>query len=191
MIKETKVISAFPGCGKSYVYNSPEFRSLVIADSDSSSFSHYLYQERRPGGKTERRKNPQFPENYIQYIKDLLYSGTYDYIFVSSHDIVRNALDKNRINYILCYPDPTLKYEYLERYRKRGSEEKFISLLSDKWDAWMAELKECEKYHRTWILHSGQFLSDLIREDNFEKACSLRDALLESVGNNGVRYVEE
>ena len=89
MIKNTIIISGFPGIGKSYAtecfYNS----NVVVLDLDSNYFSWL-----RPG-----IENPDFPNNYIQYIKNNI--GVADYIFISSHDNVRKALKDEGINYIL------------------------------------------------------------------------------------------
>ena len=63
------VISAFPGCGKTTFYN--EWRNNSgkrILDSDSSLFS-WIYDDE--GNKTDKR-NPDFPNNYIQHIKEHL-----------------------------------------------------------------------------------------------------------------------
>ncbi|MCH7928756.1 MAG: hypothetical protein IID03_12385, partial [Candidatus Dadabacteria bacterium] len=97
-MKNTLVISAFPATGKSY------FKNRVgknVLDSDSSKFS-WLKKGVR---------HPDFPDNYIQHIKDNL--GKVDIILVSSHKIVREALVKNGIQFVLMYPNRKLKYEYV------------------------------------------------------------------------------
>ena len=82
----TRIISAFPGTGKS-VYH--EKHPLTTLDSDSSNFSWIEVD----GVKL---RNPQFPENYIEHIKKNI--GIYDFIFVSSHSVVREALVNNSIH---------------------------------------------------------------------------------------------
>lgn len=74
---DTKIISAFPGTGKSYVYRKYINSDLKIIDSDSSKFS-----------------KEYFPANYIEHIKRCL--GRYDIVFVSSHKSVRQALKRCR-----------------------------------------------------------------------------------------------
>jgi len=55
----TRIISAFPGTGKSFYHNTHKDTTL---DSDSSNFS-WLADD-----KTLR--NPEFPYNYIKHIKE-------------------------------------------------------------------------------------------------------------------------
>ena len=70
-----------------------------------------------------------FRKNYITHIKELLEKGENDYIFVSSHEEVRQALIKEGIEFTLVYPEKHLKSVYLERYKKRGSPDTFISMM--------------------------------------------------------------
>ena len=74
----TRIISAFPGTGKTYFHTHKG--PLATADSDSSHFSWI----------SKGVRHPEFPANYIEHINDLM--GKVDYIFVSSHQDVRNAL---------------------------------------------------------------------------------------------------
>lgn len=156
-----KIISAFPGCGKSTYYKewsqySPEnvwrrenngeqvyryFDPTVpvgdkILDSDSSLFS-WIYDEN--GNKTDVR-NPDFPNNYIQHIKDHI--DTEDAIFVSSHKVVRDALRENGIEYILVYPEKDMLQEFLWRFKNRGNTEEFIKFITDNWDNFIDEMDQ-------------------------------------------------
>lgn len=140
MKKETLVISAFPGCGKTQFFKE-QTDSEIILDSDSSKFD-----------------KSEFPENYIKHIKQNL--DSVDIIFVSSHDTVREALVKEEIEYILVYPDRSLKDEYIERYKKRGNLEGFINLLEKNWDTWIDEL-ENQKGCAHKILKSDEYISDV------------------------------
>ncbi len=123
----TTIISAFPGMGKTYFYNNAN--GITIADSDSSKYS-WIYHE---DGTKER--NPEFPKNYIEHIKSLI--GKVEYIFVSTHEEVRNALFDNKIPFIVVYPDTCLKSEFIERYKNRGSDEAFVKLMDEKFEEWV------------------------------------------------------
>ena len=57
-MRNTKVIAAFPACGKSYCFDRNE--DYIILDSDSSKFS-WAY----PDGLAAKYRNPDFPKNYI------------------------------------------------------------------------------------------------------------------------------
>ena len=135
---KTKIISAFPGTGKSYYHiNHPE----TTLDSDSSLFS-WLYDD--DGNKLydddeKPIRNPWFPSNYIEHIKSNI--GKYEYIFVSSHKEVREALVDNCLLFYLVYPDFDDIDIYIERYKQRGSPERFIDLVRNNWEEWIYELE--------------------------------------------------
>lgn len=138
--KDTLVVSAFPGCGKSHYFR--ENVDKIVLDSDSSKFD-----------------KSDFPRNYIQHIKENI--GEADVIMVSSHKEVRDALVDNGIRFILVYPDISIKDEYIRRYIDRGSPESFINLLKKNWELWISELDEqvgCDKIK----LKENQYLSDVL-----------------------------
>ena len=146
-----KIISAFPACGKTTYYKKWSQYSLEnvwrirnngeqaynnlglpcgqkILDSDSSEFS---WVKDEYGNNTSVR-NPKFPQNYIDHIKEKML--TEDIIFVSSHEVVRDALKQNDIPYHIFYPKKEQKERWVCRFRERGNDEKFISFISDNWD---------------------------------------------------------
>lgn len=146
-INNTVLVSAFPGTGKSYYCNNGNWSQYVpdkwCTDSDSSKFD-----------------KSNFPANYIEHIKEKIVEG-YGRVFISSHKDVREALVLNNLPFVLAYPARNLKYEYLERYRDRGSPDKFISLINDKWDEWIDECQTQENcYHIE--LSSGQYLANVM-----------------------------
>lgn len=59
----------------------------MCLDSDSSNFS-WVKDE---NGNNTKERNPEFPKNYIEHIKSNI--GKVDVIFVSSHKVVREALE--------------------------------------------------------------------------------------------------
>lgn len=137
----TIFISGFPGVGKTeFTYGdyAPEY---FAKDSDSSGFS-----------------KAGFPSNYLDHLEGL--RGKYVYVFISTHKLVRDGLVKRKIPFVLVYPDMSLKEEYLDRYKKRGSNEAFVTLLSQNWEAWITELSnqtDCTHI----VLKSGQYLSNV------------------------------
>ena len=133
-MKQTRIISAFPGTGKTSIFNSGKYDCL---DSDSSEFSWVVNED------GQKVRNPDFPENYIAHIKENI--GKVDLIFVSTHKDVRDALQLNCLFFYLLYPKKSAKEEYLRRYKDRNSSEAFINLLSDNWDNWIRECEFCER----------------------------------------------
>lgn len=129
---DTKIVCAFPGCGKTTFFNMMEEKydsNDICIDSDSSEFSWIIDDE---GNKV---RNPDFPNNYIKHIKENI--GKYKYIFVSSHENVRDALIENNIPFYIVYPNISMKEEYLKRYKKRGNDDAFIKLLTENWENWI------------------------------------------------------
>lgn len=141
----TRVISGFPGVGKTF----ESADSRTMSDSDSSLFSWI-----EPGVR-----HPEFPQNYINHIKSLV--GKVDIVFVSSHAVVRQALQDNGIEYELVYPDIQLKAEYMKRYAQRGSSVEFQTMMHRNWYDFIAELNN-ETYPTKHILDAGQFMADVL-----------------------------
>lgn len=141
----TKVISGFPAVGKSYLFNISD----SVLDSDSSLFSWI----------DDGVRHPDFPNNYMQHIKDSL--GKVDYILISSHDIVREALRENKIDYTLVYPSINLKDDYIQRYKDRGNDQRFISFIESNWDKFINDIEK-ETYPKLVELQKGQYLKDVI-----------------------------
>lgn len=133
VIKLTRIISGFPGIGKSlFVKQSKKYDCL---DSDSSNFS-WIKDE---AGNNTTKRNPDFLKNYIKHIKNNI--GKKDFIFVSSHKVVRDALLQNCMFFYLIYPDEDNKKLYIQRYKNRGSDDKFIELVNNNFEKW---IKECD-----------------------------------------------
>ena len=186
-MKDTKIISAFPACGKTFFYEN--FSSdMIILDSDSSKFS-WIYRKRTDDELAELKRNwdmyphkldsdsyinsirdeeikvrnPDFPNNYISHIKENI--GKVDYIFVSSHESVRDALTEANLDYVLIYPARFCKAEWIGRCFIRGSGESFCKLINDNWDTWLIQLdNDVLKNNRTYFrLRHDQYLSDAIQ----------------------------
>lgn len=135
---DTKLISAFPATGKTLYFQN----NKNVLDSDSSKFDKAL-----------------FPENYINHIKENI--GHVKIILISSHDIVREALTREGLEYTLVFPDKSLKQEYVKRFKARGNNNSFIELLNNNWDEWINQLqnqKGCKKI----VLNKGEYLSNVL-----------------------------
>ena len=150
MSKKTRIISAFPACGKTHLFDNG-YEDSVIIDSDSSKFSWL------PDGVT---RNPDFPGSYIKHIKENV--GKVDYILVSSHIDVRNALDASGLCWAFVAPRHSLMLEWVGRCWIRGSSEGFINTMIANWDSW-TDVHNGPMPNGVSILSSNQYLSDSMR----------------------------
>lgn len=76
-------------------------------------------------------------------------------------------LECDELDYILVFPNESLKEEYRERYIKRGNREEFINVFIDNWDYWIGMFNESKCPNKV-ILKSGQYLSDVIEKLGLE-----------------------
>jgi hypothetical protein len=127
------VVSAFPCCGKTYAFQNYQNRYSIL-DSDSSEFSWV----KDVSGKNTKERNQDFPNNYIQHIKDNI--GKVDIIFVSSHKQVREAMKKAGICFCTVYPQTEMLNEWIGRMYRRGNDENFIQFIINNWDEFMREI---------------------------------------------------
>ena len=142
-MKKTIIICGYPGVGKSYYEEHFKSENNIILDSDSSLFS-WIYDKNL--NKTNKR-NPTFPNNYIDHIK--LNIGSADIIFVSTHKEVISALIENKIRFCIVKPVHTeqMKEIYLNKYVKRNNTPEFIKLMKDKWDDFHQDLSDVSLKH--------------------------------------------
>lgn len=147
MSKQTRIISAFPACGKTHLFKNG-YEDKIIIDSDSSKFSWLA------DGTT---RNPDFPSNYIKHIKDNI--GKVDYILVSSHIDVRRALDDNDLCWAFVVPHRALMLEWVGRCYIRGSDKGFIDALVNNWHDW-TDLINGPMPNGLCKLSSNEYLSD-------------------------------
>jgi hypothetical protein len=147
------IISAFPGVGKTWLFNNQDKLGLIVDDSDSSKFSWL------DDGIT---RNPDFPNNYIRHIMDRMYNV--DIICVSSHEVVRNTLVDNKLNHIVVYPNILDKEIYIQRFKDRGSPENFIRFIDNNWENFIEDMEiNYVPYTLDIQLASGDYLSNAIK----------------------------
>lgn len=91
-------------------------------------------------------ENPNFITDYVEHILSNI--GKADVIFVSTHEDVIDALYYNGIPFIILFPYANdnkklqeIKYEYLRRYKIRGSDNNFINLIDKNFEIWVETLK--------------------------------------------------
>lgn len=160
---DTKIYSIFPACGKTWLYEHQEDYDLKILDSDSSEFSWIKIRD--AFGMDTKIRNPDFPNNYIRHIKENI--GKYDCIFVSSHASVREALDKEGIDFTIVYPESSCKAEWVGRCfirEKRGESGCSADVMCNNFDQWHSECFETGLKHKEIVLQPRKYLSDYFRK---------------------------
>ncbi|MCQ2740198.1 MAG: hypothetical protein MJ237_08255 [bacterium] len=156
----TLVISGFPGIGKTT--SAQQHLEGTVIDSDSSNFSWL----RDANGNIQTDANgvkirhPEFPNNYMKHIEGAIEDKA-DIVFVSSHDNVREALNKAKIPHILVYPSYDMKEEMIQRYIDRGSPKSFIDLIRNNWDNFINGMRK-DPCPNKIELKAGQYLSDTL-----------------------------
>lgn len=142
-----RVICAFPGTGKSYFH---KLYPDITFDSDSSNFSW-----ESPG---VRHRN--WPYNYIEHIEEVLENNKDKIIFVSTHKDLLQALKEKEIPFVVISPDHYCKEEYINRFRERGNDEKFIDTLAKNFNSFLADLSEAQF---KISLTKKEYISDVIK----------------------------
>ena len=150
--KTIKIILGFPGVGKSFCKEHFKGTDIKILDSDSSEFP-----------------KSDFPNNYIKHIRETIQKNIVDIMFISSHKDVRKAIFNDnfimsRAAIYICYPDKKLKEDFIDRYKKRGNNEKFIKLISDNWETWIDEIENENYFYPLKLTYKEQYLKNLLYE---------------------------
>lgn len=159
--KNTIIISAFPGCGKSEATRMHKTSEEIWLDSDSSKF-HWIY-----AADGYKWNNPNFPQNYLKHIQN--FSGYADVIFVSTHKEILELLCEHGVPFVLVRPHRDLKDVYLQRYKERGNDDSFINLMDSKWDQFMDDTSKFTKSAiRFFELGKYLFLSDIMDKISYE-----------------------
>ena len=155
------VLSVFPATGKTYAVEHGVGNYRII-DSDSSKFS---WVERVDvNGNTIKVRNPDFPDNYVDHIRENLKRNDLDFIFVSSHTEVRAAMDTAGIPYQIVYPQVDCLAEWIGRMYLRGNDDKFIRFIVANWYPFMAEIspETMRIPNRLWRLKRWEYLEDIL-----------------------------
>lgn len=157
------IVSAFAGVGKTTL--AQKYGKDVI-DLESGDFRWLNNDGTEQSKGSQRVQNPRFPINYLEAIKAA--NQKYKVVLISQHEVIRKCLDAVKLDYILAYPDISMKEEFIERYRKRGNNENFIRLISTDWEKWIQALDSVQT-HSKIVLQKGQYLTDFVAELGLEE----------------------
>lgn len=157
------IVSAFAGVGKTTL--AQMYKEDVI-DLESGNFK-WLENDGTEASKGSRRiQNPKYPINYLEAIKKA--NSQYKVVLISQHDVIRKCLDAVKLDYIVVYPEISMKEEFIERYKARGNNDNFINLITSKWESWINDLNSIQN-HQKIVLGKGQYLSDFAEKLGLSK----------------------
>ena len=143
-IKKGVVVSGFAGIGKSGLKeNVPYYKSLKTYDLSSSYF----------------RKNLGWERIYCDIVESM--RNEYDFVFISTHDVVIEEMKKRNIDFYIVYPRKHCRDEYRERFIKRGNTREYVDKFMRSWDDFVDKLDNID-HEKKINLRSGQYLSDVL-----------------------------
>lgn len=152
------IIAGFPGVGKSECA-----KDQSCIDADSANYSWEIGEDGtiKTDEAGKKIRNQLWPWNYINYILSFDKSP---FIFVSTHEDIRNALIDSHITFTLVYPNVSLKGEYLNRYRTRGSSKTFVNFMEENWNSFITQLTELDEASCTkFVLEKNEYLSSVLK----------------------------
>lgn len=138
------IICGFAGIGKSSIREAvPYYKDIKLYDLQSHAFV----------------KDYGWQRNYVECAIAL--AEKYDFVFLSTHDVVIDELQRRGEKFYIIYPSRYLKDEYMERFKMRGSSLDYITRFRAQWDNFINKLDDL-KCDNKITLRSGQYLSDVI-----------------------------
>lgn len=104
--------------------------------------------------------------DYVAAIKQLIAEGKT--VLVPSWQSLRDEMTEAGIHFLLIYPERKLKPVFMRRYRERGSPEKMVTVMREKWDFFIEtcqDQKGCDHYV---INDERVFLTDILKARRFK-----------------------
>lgn len=169
---KTLIISAFPACGKTYLFKEQdklEFNGIKysFSDSDSSKFD----------------KQENWEKAYIDSIQSKI--GTVDFILISQHDEVLQELNNRHIPFVIVAPSNEewlnkeemvlTKQQWFGRFVLRDNSHikdfnTWLNKLSTNYDNWTT-YKSLTRFKpvSVFTLKQNEYLSNIIQELYYKK----------------------
>lgn len=163
-------IWAFPGLGKSNVHLPSGNSSPSVIDAESNLFQYNVPE--RYARRLHRREewtgvtpNPEYPQNYLDYVKTV----NADIVLLNCHPSLLKDFDQEEL--LLVFPSSELKGEYLDRYYYRQDSKSFIAHMDESFEEMVGTLRQmpflkCEirkpKVYLQELLDGGLIMSEFI-----------------------------
>lgn len=170
-MKNTMIISAFAGCGKTYLHENQgrlkfccngQEKSFVFHDADSSQYAKCEHWEKQ----------------YVDALEKQL--GTVDFLLISQHDGVLAELEARDIPFVIVAPDNSpwlsdeerllIKQQWFGRLVLRDNSHikdvgSWLGLLKDNYDKWTS-WENLKKHHpaAVFVLKDHQYMGDIVAD---------------------------
>ena len=184
---DTKIICVFPVCGKTYYIENREEENVVL-DLKIDSF-RYMQRKRTLEELEEIRRqwdsvphlldgrayirrikdemisdfNPDFPDNYINVIKENI--GKFNYIFVEAKKEIFKLLENANIDFTIVFPEQSLLAEYVGRSYMKGNGNVLCDVMIKKWDDWILDIESeiVTNNRKHYRLKHNEYLSNALK----------------------------
>ena len=174
MNMKTMIISAFPSCGKTYLYKN---QNELTFPNCNGKLIHYSFID------SESSKYEKCDGWEKRYVDDIIsHIGTVDFIFIALKDTVLNELASRNIPFITVAPDSAeytdeseraekhmlVKQQWIGRIILRNNSHihdfpTWLNKLIENWDDWVSvdAITKCNPV-TFFQLQEDQYLSDII-----------------------------
>ncbi len=168
---EKILIMAYMGTGKTELAN--KYGNVVDFDFQDYKYIYdesirHLPLEQRKGSTNLRTENPSYPQNFLTDAVQLLNEGKVvvspfiDHVFMAYDNSNLKSQVKD-LRVILVCPTRDNFEEYVERFKKRGNSNEFISRREKEFSSLIDLFEQANNYERI-VMKPGQFLSDALKE---------------------------
>lgn len=156
----SKVICAFAGIGKTYV--SKKYSNVI--DYELQKFKYIynqkeLYNIEKLKGVENKVINKNWPNNYITQLRKII--NKEKVVLVPADKEVRDILVKENINFILIMPSLDSKEQLINRYKKRGNNQKYIKRAINDLEKW----SNLKYDYEVIVLDKEEFLEDWLTKE--------------------------
>ena len=154
------LIGGFKAIGKTTL--AKKYNNVI--DVESSNFEYFIDEELKKipieqrKGLKNRIKNPEYPLNYYNELISNLKKGKI-VLFACKKEVVE-LLNENKIDYYIVYPEENMLDEIIDRSKKRGNNQEFVSRITKVYNE---DFPKNNNNKVIW-LQKGQFLEDILKE---------------------------
>lgn len=166
------IIAGFPCVGKTTMGNKYE----NVIDLSSTKY-HYIVEqdkinEQLKGNEKQHKVNPNWPQNYIDEVVRI--KDKYDVVFVCDRVEILSLMISQNIDFLIAMPHKNLKYDYIERAKQRGNNEKFLKIYEEKFNIWWNDMNSLPV--KKIYLEKDEYVEDaLIRLNLFNSQTLLKN----------------